>query len=55
MNGADHIAAAALIVACGCPDDKVERVWRYLVPQPIPATISELVAQVRRAIAEATA
>lgn len=46
-----RMAAAALIVGCGCPDDKVDAVWRKLVPQPIPPTMSGLVAQVRLAVA----
>lgn len=46
------IGVAALLLACGCPDDLLDAVYRRLESQAVPGTPSAAVAQVRAAIAQ---
>lgn len=45
-----HIAAAGVIVACGCPDELIGKVWTILRSRPIPDDAAGVIAQVRAAI-----
>lgn len=49
------VASTALLVACGCPDEHLDEVYRHLGFTPLPGTHEALVKQARVAIAEVLA
>lgn len=44
------VALAALALALGCPEDRIDEVWTLLGPCEIPRTPSEAVRQVNYAL-----
>lgn len=46
------VAIAALLLALGCPLDRLDEAYHELWTKPVPETMDEITAQVKQAIEE---